>query len=158
MWRRTHTLARARTPSAFFGVAIGGGLLSTLLIVTEIVLVTRTSALSMGVIGGAKEVLQIGLSVVLLSDAVGPAGAVGIALAVSCSVVYAVLRRRLAAGAAPAYSRVAAGDGEDPARDGDEDEDARVLDTMLEDIVPVRAGGGGGGSCSSSAKGGGRGR
>lgn len=112
-------------------------MLSTLLIISEIVLVTRTSALSMGVIGGAKEVMQIFLAVLLLSDRVSAVSAGGVALAVVSSIAYAVIRRRVRS-PDPAYAPVAVDEGAldpPPAR---ADAEAAAIEALLEDIVPLR--------------------
>ncbi len=64
-------------------MVVCGGLLSFALIGVEVVLVARTSGLTLGVLGHVKELLQIGVSVLVLSETLSWVNGLGLGLAVA---------------------------------------------------------------------------
>ena len=114
-------------------ISLFGGCISFLLIALELSLVSLTSSLALGVLGTCKEMLQIGLSLVIFREKMGWQTGLGLAFAVGSGAAY----RRAKAAQRSETERVAAEEGETEAllvelrsvfslkaaEDGEDDED-----------------------------------
>ena len=93
------------------GALLGGGALAFLLLVVELQLVARTSALTLNVIGHAKDVFVIGLAIPVFHETLTLMSSVGVVLTAAGTVIYSTLKARdhaRAAAAARAAAVVAA--------------------------------------------------
>jgi len=122
-------LASADDMLVFVALALGGGCLAFLLILVELALVHMTSALTMNVIGHAKDVLAIVVAVGALHEPVSAVNLAGTGLALAAMAAYTFLKTRRPAGASrlhtalPASSEdadAAAGGGGDGSGGGDD--------------------------------------
>eukprot|EP00756_Hemistasia_phaeocysticola_P045047 Hpha_TRINITY_DN18818_c0_g1::TRINITY_DN18818_c0_g1_i1::g.26414::m.26414/K15280/SLC35C2; solute carrier family 35, member C2 len=84
--------------------ALLGGVLALFLIVAELALLVRASALSMGVVGYVKEVLTITFSIIVFGDNFTFLNALGLAIALTGCVSYVRLKSRLSS--RPSYSEL----------------------------------------------------
>jgi solute carrier family 35 protein C2 len=80
--------------AALAGAAVGGGVLAFLLLVVELQLVRMTSALSLNVIGHAKDALVILLAIAALGEHLAPVNAAGVATTIAAALMYSVVRGR----------------------------------------------------------------
>lgn len=72
------------------GIIIAGGLIAFLLIFVEIVLVKKTSALTLGITGNFKDLCQIAIAVLVFGDYLSPINVVGLFSAFCGMVLYTV--------------------------------------------------------------------
>ena len=92
------------TVLAALGYTCIGGVMAFVLLLVEVVLVKRTSALSVNIGANVKDLLQIGLSMMVFGDVLTPVNALGLSLAFTGTVCYTLHKnaRNNAAGA-PVY-------------------------------------------------------
>lgn len=78
--------------SVLAGMALGGGVLAFLLILLELQLVHMTSALTMNVVGHLKDVIAIGLALVVFHEYFSSVNAMGTALTLTSIASYAYIK------------------------------------------------------------------
>lgn len=75
-------------------MTVGGGVLAFLLLIVELQLVGMTSALTLNVIGHAKDIVVIGLAVPILHEELTPINAAGVLLTLIATMMYSVQKSR----------------------------------------------------------------
>lgn len=94
----THPFQSASDAEVLAGAMLGGGLLAFVLVLTELQLVALTSALTLNVIGHAKDAVVVLLSVAVFHDELSLMNWSGVALTIASTTAYSVIKARTPGG------------------------------------------------------------
>jgi drug/metabolite transporter (DMT)-like permease len=88
---------QASSMQSLWAAILFSAIIAFFLIVFELALLNATSSLTMGVFGAVKEILQIGLAMLIFSDHLSVLNSLGLVVAVAGTFGYKVLKQQVAA-------------------------------------------------------------
>jgi solute carrier family 35, member C2 len=103
----TRPFQSASDAEVLVGAMLGGGLLAFVLVLTELQLVALTSALTLNVIGHAKDAVVVLLSVAVFHDDLSLLNWAGVALTIASTTAYSAIKARAQGGPGAAGSGTA---------------------------------------------------